>query len=97
MNQIIELSSQQFQGIAGRSNVEGMYSARRELWCRTVYFIKKIERSDSILRNSAVRYSAVLRFAFLWFCGSPFNSAASRRIIMNFLVTRNTQPVTRNP
>jgi hypothetical protein len=27
-------------------------------------FIKKTERSDSILRNSAVGYSAVLRFAF---------------------------------
>jgi len=32
------------------SNVEGMYS---------IYFYKKIERSESILRNSAVRYSAV--------------------------------------
>ena len=38
-------------------------TARRELLCRTVYLIKKTERSDSILRNSAVRYSAVLRFA----------------------------------
>ncbi len=28
-------------------------------------FSKKIERSDSILRNSAVRYSAVLRFAVM--------------------------------
>ncbi len=56
------------------SNVEGMYSACRELLCRTVYFIKKIEqaysaekatkaRSETTLRNSAVRHSAVLRFA----------------------------------
>jgi len=28
-------------------------------------FIKKIERSETILRNSAVRYSTVLRFAVL--------------------------------
>ena len=34
-------------------NVEGMYS---------VYY-KETERSDSILRNSAVGYSAVLLFA----------------------------------
>ncbi len=37
------------------SNVEGMYS---------VYFVKKTEQSESILRNSAVRYST--------FCGSLF-------------------------
>jgi hypothetical protein len=45
------------------SNVEGRYS---------VYFIKKTEQSETTLRNStrlsssqaAVRYSAVLRFAF---------------------------------
>ena len=37
-------------------NVEGMYS---------VFFIKKTVRSDSILRNSAVGYSAVLRFVVL--------------------------------
>ena len=36
------------------SNVEGMYS---------VYFIKKIELSETTLRHSAVHYSAVLRFA----------------------------------
>ena len=46
-------------------NVEGMYSARRELLCRTVYFINMTERaysaemamkagSDTSLRNSAV-------------------------------------------
>ena len=63
MNQIIEFALHQFQGIAGRSNVEGMYSACRELLCRTVYFIKKTEQSETILRNSAVHYSAVLRFA----------------------------------
>ena len=53
-------------------NIEGMYSARRELlcrtacrepFCRTVYFIKKIEQSETTLRHSAVRHSAVLRFA----------------------------------
>jgi hypothetical protein len=37
------------------SNVEGMYSARRELLCRTVYFIKKTEQSETTLRHSAVR------------------------------------------
>jgi hypothetical protein len=37
------------------SNVEGMYSA---------YFIKRNERSETFLRNSAVRYSI--------FCGSLF-------------------------
>ena len=41
-----------------------MYSARRELLCRTVYFIKEIEQSETTLRNFAVHYSAVLRFAF---------------------------------
>jgi hypothetical protein len=35
------------------SNVEGMYSI----------YLKKIEQSETTLRNSAVRYSAVLRFA----------------------------------
>ncbi len=45
------------------SNVEGMYSACRELLCRTVYFIKKTEQSETTLRYSAVHYSAVLRFA----------------------------------
>ncbi len=44
------------------SNVEEMYSACRELLCRTVY-LKKTEQSESTLRNSPVRYSAVLRFA----------------------------------
>ena len=48
------------------SNVEGMYSARRELLCRTVYFIKKTEQSETTLRNSAVRYSTVLRFAVVF-------------------------------
>ena len=28
-------------------------------------FLELIERSDSVLQHSAVRYSAVLRFAFL--------------------------------
>ena len=37
------------------SNVEGMYS---------VYFMKKTEQSETILRHSAVRYST--------FCGSLF-------------------------
>ncbi len=41
-------------------NVKGMYS---------VYFMKKTEQSETTLRNSAVHYSAVLRFAFPWFCG----------------------------
>ncbi len=46
------------------SNVEVMYSACRELLCRTVYFIKMIERSDSTLRHST--------FDILRFCGSLF-------------------------
>jgi len=54
MNQIVKFAADRFQGIAGRSNVEGRYS---------VYFIKKTERSETTLRHSAVRYSAVLRFA----------------------------------
>jgi len=47
------------------SNVEVRYS---------VYFLKKIERSETILRNSAVQYSSVLRFAFPFFslCLSVF-------------------------
>ena len=36
------------------SNVEGMYSARRELLCRTVYFIKKIEQSDTTNLQSSI-------------------------------------------
>ena len=36
------------------SNIEVRYS---------VYYIKKTKRSETTLRNSAVRYSAVLRFA----------------------------------
>jgi hypothetical protein len=70
------------------SNVEGMYSARRELLCRTVYFIKKTEqaysaekatkaKSETILQNSAVRYSI--------FCS------------LLFPATRNPQPISRNP
>jgi hypothetical protein len=50
------------------SNVEGMYFARRELLCRTVYFIKKSEQptaqakpSFEILRFD-IRYSAVRCF-----------------------------------
>jgi len=35
-------------------NVEVMY---------TIYFMNKMERSETTLRNSAVRYSIVLRFA----------------------------------
>jgi len=46
-----------------------MHSARREPLCRTVYFTMKIERSDSILRNSL--------FDILRFCGSLFDFAAS--------------------
>ncbi|CAB1073460.1 hypothetical protein D1AOALGA4SA_1860 [Olavius algarvensis Delta 1 endosymbiont] len=41
------------------SNVEGMYS---------IYLIKKTERSDSTLRDSAVRYSR--------FCGLQVTSLA---------------------
>ena len=63
MNKIVKFASDQFQGIAGRSNVEGMYSACGEPFCRTVYFIKKIEQSETTLRYSAVHHSAVLRFA----------------------------------
>ena len=44
-------------------NIEVMISACRELLCRTVNFIKKTEQSETTLRNSAVHYSAVLRFA----------------------------------
>ena len=40
-------------------NVEGMYSARREFLCRTVYLIIKTEQSETTLRYSAVRYSTV--------------------------------------
>ncbi len=47
------------------SNAEGMYSARRELLCRTVHFIKRTEQSETTLRNSAVRHSI--------FCGLLFN------------------------
>jgi len=43
------------------SNVEGRYS---------VYFIKKTERSETILRNSVRR-----RRIILLFCGSLFRSA----------------------
>jgi hypothetical protein len=42
-----------------------MYSARRELLCRTVYFIKKTEQSETTLRHSI--------FDILRFCGSLFN------------------------
>ena len=43
------------------SNVEGMYSARRELLCRTVYFKKRLSKAKppfDILRFD-IRYSAV--------------------------------------
>jgi hypothetical protein len=54
----------------GRENEEGgMGNAEGGLQigdCKCILFIlKKIERSDSILRHSAVRYST--------FCGSLFN------------------------
>ena len=42
-------------------NVEGMYSARRELLCRTVYFKKRLSKAKppfDILRFD-IRYSAV--------------------------------------
>jgi len=59
-----------FRGFCGDkkriSNVEGMYSARREFLCRTVYLIIKTEQSETTLRYSAVRYSTVLRFAFVF-------------------------------
>jgi hypothetical protein len=44
------------------SNVEGMYSACRELLCRTVYFKKRLSKAKppfDILRFD-IRYSAVL-------------------------------------
>ncbi len=46
-------------------NIEKKHSARRELLCPTVFFIKMTEQSETTLRNSAVRYSI--------FCGSLFN------------------------
>jgi hypothetical protein len=45
MNQMLKFTSHQFQGIAGRSNFEGMYS---------VYFIKKTEQNETALRKSAL-------------------------------------------
>jgi len=53
------------------SNAEGMYSACREHLGRTVYFIKKIEQSETTLRYSAVHHSAVLRFAVQPLNGEP--------------------------
>jgi hypothetical protein len=47
-----------------------MYSARREPLGRTIYFIKKMKRSDAILHNSAVRYSI--------FCGSLFSRSTNQ-------------------
>jgi hypothetical protein len=66
------------------SNVEGRYSARRELLCRTVYFIKKTEqtysaekatkaRSETILRHSAVRHSIFYGSLFSWFDSAAFD------------------------
>ncbi len=73
---MVKFVSHLFKGIAGRSNneyrisnVEGIYSARREPLGRTIYFIKKIEQSDSTLRHSAVRYSI--------FCSSLFKILSS--------------------
>ena len=44
------------------SNVEGMYSACRELLCRTVYFKKRLSKAKPpFLRNSAVRCSGHLK------------------------------------
>ncbi len=36
-------------------NIEKKHSARRELLCRTVFFLKMTEQSETTLRNSAVR------------------------------------------
>ena len=47
------------------SNVEVMYSACRELLCRTVYFLKGL--------SAAIPSFEILRFDILRFCGSLFN------------------------
>ena len=58
------------------SNIEVMYSACRELLCRTIYFIKKTEQSETTLRHSAVRYST---FCGLFLPGSDvFRSGLQR-------------------
>ena len=46
----------------------------KQVWnlSHTVPFIKKIERSDTTLRHSAVHYSTVLRFAFHALAGGPY-------------------------
>jgi hypothetical protein len=45
------------------SNVEGMYSARREPLCRTVYLIKKTERAYSgYVATKAGSHSTLLHF-----------------------------------
>jgi hypothetical protein len=56
-----------------------MYSARRELLCRTVYFIKKIEQHAAHTPRkhwrcgSACTARAKPPFDILLFCGSLFN------------------------
>jgi len=46
-------------------------------------FSKKIEKSETILRNSAVRYSIFSGSLFPGFCGLLFNSAARHLKPMN--------------
>ena len=49
-------------------NIEGLYSACRELLCRTVYFRKKTEQADSA-KNAM---EAGGETTILTFCGSLF-------------------------
>ncbi len=65
---MVIFASHRFQGIAGRSNneyrilqrrtsVEVMYSARRELPCRTVYFIPKLSDFPTAIIICAGQFS----------------------------------------
>jgi hypothetical protein len=68
---MVKFASHRLQGIAGRSNIQHriMYAARRELLCRTVYFI--IKRLSDLSGRS--RRRSLKRFHTSTFCGSIFD------------------------
>jgi len=61
------------------SNVEGMYSARRELLCRTVYFIKRLSKAKPPFDILRFAFPVVLRSIDLVF--SAIRYSATRSLI----------------
>ena len=69
-----------FECRVSKEGILPLESLRVQGQCQPIGFLRlqKTERSDSTLRNSAVHYSAVLRFASPRFCGSLFPDNAPR-------------------